>query len=216
MTMKNSKIWLGAAAVLAVAGGGVAIAQTAPGAGPGPRAGKAGMMMMADANKDGVISRAEANAAATARFQQMDANKDGKIDQADRDAMRAQRKAQAFDRLDTNKDGSVSKSEFDARRAAPADGQGRRGDGMRGMRGGKGHMGGQMGGKRGGMMAGADTNGDKAISLAEFQAAHNARFDAMDANKDGNVTQAEMTAHRAAMKAQWQSKRAAPQNNNAN
>lgn len=37
-----------------------------------------------DTNKDGVITRQEAIAAATARFDRLDLNKDGKIDQAER------------------------------------------------------------------------------------------------------------------------------------
>ena len=38
------------------------------------------------------------------------------------------------------------------------------------------------------MMARADTDGDRAISQAEFQTAALARFDAADGNKDGQVT----------------------------
>ena len=41
--------------------------------------GKGGMMMMADANKDGVITKAEHTAHANAMFINMDTNKDGKI-----------------------------------------------------------------------------------------------------------------------------------------
>ena len=211
----NKKIWIGSLAALTLAGGGVAIAQTQGHDGHKMRGGKGGMMMMADANKDGTITRAEADAAATAHFAKMDVNKDGKLDQADREAMRAQFKAQAFDKLDANDDGAISKGEFDAPRAARPDGE-RGPEGMRGKRGGRGGHGGMMGGMRG-HMADADTNGDKAISLAEFQAAHTARFNAMDTNKDGKVTKAEMDAHRAAMKAEWQAKRAAARtNNNAN
>ena len=220
MDMKTKKIWLGVAAVAVLAGGGVAIAQTGPDGHRGMHGAKGGMMMMADANKDGTITRAEADAAATTHFQKMDANKDGKIDQADRDAMRAQFKAQAFNTLDANKDGTISKDEFAAPRAARGDDAAGKRDGMRAMRGGKrgGHGGpdGMRGGMRGGMMADADTNGDKAISLAEFQAAHAARFAAMDTNKDGSVTKAEMDAHRTAMKAAMKAKRAAATNNNAN
>ena len=70
-------------------------------------------------------------------------------------------------------------------------------------------------GKRGGhgmMMARADTDGDKAVSQAEFQAAALARFDAADANKDGQVTAEERAAQREAWKAkagEWRAKRAA-------
>ena len=46
-----------------------------------------------DANKDGIITRDEAIAAATARFDKLDANHDGKIDQAEMAALK--QKAQA-------------------------------------------------------------------------------------------------------------------------
>ena len=52
----------------------------------------------------------------------------------------------------------------------------------------------------------ADANGDKAISQAEFVAGALARFDRMDANKDGKVTAEERQAMRQAMR----DKRGAP------
>lgn len=68
-----------------------AFAQVAP---PAPRAAGGGLMR-ADANRDGVISRAEMIADAQARFAAMDADKDGKVTgderEAAREAMRAQR-----------------------------------------------------------------------------------------------------------------------------
>ena len=219
--MKTKKIWLGAAAVLALVGGGVAVAQTtATTATEKPmRGGKGGGMMMLDANKDGTITRAEATTAASTQFARMDANKDGKIDQADRQAMRAQMKTRAFDKLDANDDGAVSQTEFGnagadrANRAPRADGDEMRGE-RKGRRGGHGGMGGRGFGGRG-MGGNADTNGDKAISAAEFQTAALTRFDAMDGNKDGSVTKAEMDTARAAMKAQWQAKRAAAQSDSS-
>jgi len=39
-----------------------------------------------------------------------------------------------------------------------------------------------------------DTDGDGTVSLSEFQAAHEKIFKAMDANKDGVLTMAEMLA----------------------
>ena len=77
-------------------------------------------------------------------------------------------------------------------------GEGKR-DGMRGHHG-------KRGGHHGMMMGKADTNGDKAISQAEFQTAALARFDAADANKDGQVTAEERQAQRGA----WRAKRGAP------
>lgn len=216
MTMKNS-FWLGAAAIASLALGGVAVAQTAAGDAPkaprGQRGG--GMMMMADTNKDGTISRAEATAAAATNFQKMDVNKDGKIDSADRQARREQFKDRAFDRMDANDDGAVSKEEFGAPRADRADrgeragrGDGERGPRMGGRRGG--HRGGGFGGGFGGPgMGAADSNGDKAISADEYRTAYLTLFDTMDSNKDGNVTKAEMDAHHATMKAARDAKRAA-------
>lgn len=218
--MNKTYILAGAAAALALVGCG-ASAQTNGDAGHKGKRGGAGMMMMADANKDGNITRAEATAAATQHFTKMDFNKDGKLDQTDRDAMREQRQAARFDKMDANDDGAVSKEEF-GNRGERADGDRMSGD--RGPRDGQ-RWGGKRGGKggRGGMdmMAKADTNGDKAVSAAEFQTASLARFDQMDGNKDGTVTKAEMEAARAAKKAERKAKRAtqpaaAPENNSAN
>ncbi len=182
----------------------------------------------ADADGNGVLTRAEAQTNATAMFAKMDANSDGKLDQADRAAKRADMQAKAFERFDANKDGQISKAEWEqhaadraAKRAergekrAEAGEPGKRGPGMRGHHGKRGgHH-----GMRGGMMMKADTDGDKAISAAEFQTAALARFDAADANKDGQVTADERQAQRAAMKekrAEWRAKRAAPAANPAN
>jgi hypothetical protein len=163
-----------------------------------------------DADGNGVLTRAEAQAHATQMFAKMDANKDGKLDAADRAARHAEMQAKIFERLDANKDGSISKAEWDqhgadraAKRAERGDkradaGEGKR-DGMRGHHG-------KRGGDRGMMSGKADTDGDKAISQAEFQTAALARFDAADANKDGQVTAEERQAQRGA----WRAKRGAP------
>ena len=49
-----------------------------PAGGPGPRGG-GGMMMRADTNGDGVVTREEALALAGERFDRMDLNHDGKL-----------------------------------------------------------------------------------------------------------------------------------------
>ena len=175
---------------------------------------------MGDANKDGVLTRAEAEAHAKAMFVKLDVNKDGKLDQADRAARHAEKRAQMFDRLDVNKDGSISKAEWDqadaARQAKRAEWKAKRGEragapgngaerhAMRGHHGGKRGGHGGHGGPGGWMKA--DANGDKAISQAEFVAGALARFDRMDANKDGKVTAEERQAMRQAMR----DKRGAP------
>ncbi|WP_428681113.1 EF-hand domain-containing protein [Sphingopyxis sp.] len=166
------------------------------------------------ADRDATQTRAEVQSRATEMFAKLDVNKDGKLDASDRAAKRTEMQAKMFDRLDVNKDGSISKAEWDQHGADRAAKRGEKradagaGDGKRGMRG--------HDGKRGGhgmMMARADTDGDKVISQAEFQAAALARFDAADANKDGKVTPEERAAQREAWKAkagEWRGKRGAP------
>ena len=172
---------------------------------------------MGDANKDGVLTRAEVEAHAKAMFVKLDINKDGKLDQADRAARHAEKRAQMFDRLDANKDGSISKAEWDqadaARQAKRAEWKAKRGERAGAPGGGgerhamRGHHGGKHGGHGGpGGWMKADANGDKAISQAEFVAGALARFDRMDANKDGKVTAEERQAMRQAMR----DKRGAP------
>jgi Ca2+-binding EF-hand superfamily protein len=160
----------------------------------------------------GDLTRAQAQEQAVKMFERMDANKDGKLDAADREARMAER----FDRLDTNKDGSLSREEFAARPAH--DGQRFGGPdgkpGFDGHRGGGKHRGmGRMGpgghGGHGPMMKQADTNGDGAISQAEFVAARLAMFDKVDANKDGTVTAQERKDAHQKMREEWRAKRAA-------
>jgi hypothetical protein len=166
-----------------------------------------------DGDGNGVITRAEAQTAATSMFARMDVNRDGKIDQADRQLRSETMKTHMFDRLDANKDGQLTKAEFLAGRG-PGERDGRRqhmagadGDGAAMHRAGGRGRGGRM---HGGMMGAArlaDADKDGAITSAEFSTAALTRFDAMDANKDGQVTQAERQAARTQMKAQWQQKR---------
>ena len=169
-----------------------------------------------DADGNGVMTRAEAQANAAQMFAKMDANKDGKIDATDRAARHAEMQAKRFAAFDANSDGSISKAEWDQhgadraakrterkdkRVAAGEAGEGKR-DGMRGHHGKRGGHG--MRGGHGGWMK-ADANGDKAISQAEFQTAALARFDTADANKDGQVTAEERQAQRGT----WRAKRGA-------
>lgn len=168
----------------------------------------------AKGDPNATLTRAEAQAHAAERFAKMDVNKDGKIDASDRAARRAEMQTKMFERFDANKDGSISKAEWDQHRADRTAKRGeKRADagateGKRGMRGHHGMRGGHRG-MRGGMMMGkADANGDKAISQAEFQTAALARFDAVDANKDGRVTAEERAAQREAWKAKAAEQRA--------
>src|SRR3546814_19885611 len=68
---------------------------------------------MGDADGNGVLTRAEAQAHADAMFARIDANKDGKVDAADREAARAAMQAKRFASFDANSDGSISKTEWD-------------------------------------------------------------------------------------------------------
>ncbi len=206
MTNRLTKLAIGlSAAALAI--GGVACAQT-------PQSSPPEDPFRMDANGDGTITRAEAQAAAEAQFARLDVNKDGKIDQADREARRTQMREEQFKRLDTNNDGTISKAEFMADRgpkdwhrggpegrpnmppppegaAPPAGAPGKHGP-MRGPgRGGPGHWGGRGPGDMYGM---ADADGDRAVTKAEFMAAAMKRFDAMDTNHDGQVTKEERQA----------------------
>jgi len=186
----------------ALAAGGVAYAQQ-------------GMHPMADADSDGVVTRAEAQAHAAKAFAFMDANNDGKIDQADRDAMHAKHMTMMFDAMDADKNGQISRDEFNAAHA-PGKGPGmgmpgmghrggmkHEGMGGHGMHGGMGKMGMRHGGR---MMAMADADKNGSVSQAEFTSAALARFDTADANKDGKVTGDERRAAHEKMREQWRAR----------
>ncbi|NJM49801.1 MAG: hypothetical protein HC843_02040 [Sphingomonadales bacterium] len=163
--------------------------------------------MKADADGNGMISKSETMAAADERFAKMDVDGNGQIDTADREA----KVRQNFAEMDSNKDGTLTEAEFVAghkakmeerkeRRSAMINrgegemrGEGRRGG--KGKRGGRGH-----GGDDAGKWGMADTNGDKAISRQEYDAATLARFTKADADGDGNITREERRAHRKAMR----------------
>lgn len=150
-----------------------------------------------DANKDGVVTRAEATAQADARFARMDADRNGTVTpderRAARQAMSAQRdarvvtaaefqqRAQArFARLDANRDGQLTGEE---RRA--------------GHRGRMGHHGMRGPGRGGPGMERPSTAKD--MTAADFRTRALARFDRIDANRDGRIDQAERVAARGRM-----------------
>lgn len=196
------------AAVLAL-GAGVAVAQTEAHMGHrGP--------MAADTDGDGTITRAEAVASAKEHFVKLDVNGDGQLSKADREArmaerfaetdadgngeisfaemeaQRAQRRQQMFEKLDTDQSGGLSEAEL-----AKAH-EGRRGWRMAHRGHGRGGPGGAAA-----MLRKADTDGDQALSYAEFETAALGRFTRADADGDGQVTQAE----REAMRDKWQERR---------
>jgi Ca2+-binding EF-hand superfamily protein len=150
-----------------------------------------------DENKDGKITREEAQAAGKRLFAKLDQNGDAQITQAESDAgarairneelgarfdeldadrdgrltsAEAQVPPQVFQRLDTNKDKSLSKEEFLARpdfRAEHRDFEFKR----------------------------ADANHDGKVTREEADKAATTRFDAVDADHDGVITRKEFDAH---------------------
>jgi EF hand len=161
-----------------------------------------------DADGNGTVTKTEALAAADARFAKMDANADGTLNEADKAAMVAKR----FATMDADKNGSLSQAEFVAAHEARADKRADRREKRMGRGGAEGKMGrhgGRHAGHGGGgmkMLARADTNGDKAVSKAEFRAAAEARFAKADANSDGTISADERKANRG----NWRDRHAAP------
>ena len=133
------------------------------------------------------VTWADAKAKVDMMWTKLDVNKDGVLNAADREA----KMAEMFDTIDANHDGSVSKAEFMSHHKAMMEGswKGRDdapgampppppGAGMGMMMGRGAHMLHEMAEK-------ADTNHDKTITRAEFDAAAKARFDAAATNHDG-------------------------------
>jgi len=190
------KIMLAAAGcALLVGAAGLALAQDSA-----PRRGHFGMFQ-ADANNDGVLTRAEFDAGRNTHFAQLDANSDGALSRGEMRGMRGghrgggmhslrgadanndgnitrdeflARPIEHFDRLDANHDGVISAAERPQRpqRRDPAE---------RGPRPERPDF---------------DSNNDGQISRAEFAAMGGGMFDRLDANSDGRVTREEAQAAR--------------------
>lgn len=128
MTMKSlstasliAALWLGTAALPAIAQG--------PGAGGGPGDGPGGgcggraalMFQRLDTNGDGKITQDEFKAGRDARFAAMDQNGDGKVTLQEfqaaakpgKQSPQGPRMQQMFQRADTNGDGVITRDEFD-------------------------------------------------------------------------------------------------------
>lgn len=131
------------------------------------------------------LTRADAQARASAAFARMDANKDGALDQADRTA----RQSAMFDRLDTDRDGAISRAEFAAMQA-------RWGEARK---------------ARAAARAARGAAASGPISQQAFIERALARFDRADADRDGTLTAAERKAVRDTMRQRWQDRRAARQ-----
>jgi Ca2+-binding EF-hand superfamily protein len=193
------KLLIGSAALLASA---AAVAQVAPAPSPAPQVKVAK-----------VHTRAEVQAKVAEHFARIDTNRDGSVTKAEADAARTafrsqsterreDRREQAFDRLDSNRDGAISRAEWDAHAAQrqqrvatrDRDGDGRR-DGRRFAGGGMHNLGGHM-------FEMADANKDGRVTLQEAQAAALRHFDMADANRDGQITPDERRQVRQRMRAQ--------------
>ncbi|MFZ5658426.1 MAG: EF-hand domain-containing protein [Pseudomonadota bacterium] len=102
-------------------------ALAAPGeSGPGHHCGGFAHM---DINKDGTVTREEANQARTEHFARLDRNRDGQVSMDEMEAGMRQRLAQRFKRLDANNDGRLSPEELAARSQAHFAKADRNGDG---------------------------------------------------------------------------------------
>jgi Ca2+-binding EF-hand superfamily protein len=192
------KLLIGSAALLASA---AAIAQIAP----------ATNSTAAPAAK--VHTRAEMQSKIAQHFAKLDTNRDGALTKAEADAarhaMRSQREERraerrgdrrenTFERLDSNRDGAISRGEWDASSAQREQrmvARDRDGDGRKHGRGGMGALGGHM-------FEMADGNRDGRVTLQEAQAAALRHFDMADVNRDGQVTPDERKQMRQRMRAE--------------
>lgn len=142
------------------------------------RGGKGQWMQRADLDKDGRISRAEAQALQSKggdRFDRMDFNKDGYVDRADMQARMTQARAAFFSGADSNRDGRVGRDEFVVETGA------------------------RSAERREQWAARAAANGKSATmrpapSLEQQVQRASAKFDRLDTNKDGLLTRAEFDA----------------------
>ncbi len=150
------------------------------------------LMKQFDANKDGVIDRAEAakSPKLTERFDQLDANKDGRLSADERSQMRGKHRSgrmggghHRMKALDTDQDGRISRTEAAA-------GQGKLAGRFE-----------QMDANKDGYLDRADMQARVAQRRAEF-------FSGADANRDGRVTRDEFIVEHGARNAERRAQRA--------
>lgn len=195
------------AAVLAAGACGLAQAQNGP-ATDGARHG----VFQADANSDGVLTRAEFDAGREATFARLDADRNGQLS---REEMRAERSERGdrghrgrrgghrggpgLERADANNDGNITRDEFLARPLEMFNRIDANHDGViqaseRPQRAERGERGERRAERPDRPNRDADGNGT--FSRAEFTAMGASMFERLDANSDGRVTQEEAQAAR--------------------
>ena len=169
--------------------GSAAIALGGPHHGPGPRGNPFAKM---DTNKDGKVTRQEAQAAQVTRFKALDTNKDGVVTEQEATQARQNNRAQRFAKMDANKDGRLSKTEvkMPEQRFQKLD---TNKDGFltqSELSQGKKQW--NNDGKHKGMWTALDSNKDGKVTEKEATALADRMFEKLDANKDGAITQEEM------------------------
>ena len=186
-----------AAALAGTMLGGVAIAGQDTPQGRG-----GGMMMRADTDGDGKISRAEFTAQSEARFARMDKNGDGFITADEMNGRGGRSPGGRLMSADSDQDGKISRAEFMAQSAErfiklDTNGDGRiSGDEMKAMME-RMREGGRMGGRRGmgGEAAGAVTPPPPPGAMGGHHGRHGAgRLARLDTNQDGKISRDEMRA----------------------
>ena len=141
-----------------------------------------------DSNRDGFLTKAEADAGRDLMRREMRQRFASRLAEPGRAAPRPRPDAgAAFDRLDANKDGVLSRQEFEAGRQNREHRMAARGPG----KGARAHMRMHRGGMRaihGAMFEVADANRDGRVTLQEATAAALRHFDTADVNRDGQLT----------------------------
>lgn len=153
-------------------------------------------------------TRADVQARTAAAFATVDANRDGFVTRAEADAQRgamqgnarathAKKMGEHFAELDRDRNGSISRAEFDAHHAmgkgARAERQEARGERREARMEQRGALGLRMNPRA---FERADANRDGRLTLAEAQVQPLARFTAADTNRDGMLTRDERRAQR--------------------
>ncbi len=134
-----------------------------------------------DTDKDGRISRVEAQAAKgpmAGRFDEMDANRDGYLERSDMQARMTARRAEFFTGADANRDGRLTRDEFAVE-------QGARSAERRAQMAERAKAAGRQGQQ--GQMRQPPTEAERLERAGKA-------FERMDANKDGTVSKAEFDA----------------------